>query len=155
MGSSITPEQCASIPVEVNQSRGGLQLTFDLAENRVAQCSPSWSTAGWLLRFVALPAGQTLRLEAGDQYLKVILGCEQERQQYCFTHDQKVRSTRIQGDAGHGPSITAGSEGLLGLLLTKTAIAPENISAMQDVEFSGPASEELIWRSFKDRFGAF
>jgi len=155
MGSSITPEQCASIPVEVNQTRGGLKLTFDLAENRVAQSSSVWTTAGWLLRFVALPAGQTLSLDAGEQYLKVILGCEQERQQYCFTHDQKVRSTRIQCDAGHAPSITAGSAGLLGLLLTKTATAPANISAMRDVEFAGPSSEELNWRSFKERFGAF
>ena len=143
-------EIASNVSMGTDNPRGGIDLYFDLAAQQTIQLSEAWTIAGWMIRFVFLPPLQTLELEGKNYYLKVIVGRLANLGRDCFAKDYAIRSTRIE-KAG----LLSGSQGLLCALLTETSDSPSNIHDMSECVFSGPMAEQLVWKSFKERFGVF
>jgi hypothetical protein len=143
-------ELSPNISMDADNPRGGVNLCFDLTAQETAQFSESWNVAGWKIRFVYLPPHQTLELEDGNHYLKVIVGKLANLGRDCFAEDFAVRTTRLKKTR-----VLSGPGGLLCALLTEAPDLPPNIHDMSECVFSGPMAEHLVWKSFKERFGAF
>ncbi len=136
--------------MNADNPRGGIDLCFDLSAQETIQLSEAWTIAGWKIRFVFLPPHQTLELESEKHYLKVIVGKLANLGRDCFSEDYTVRTTRLEKTR-----VLSGPGGLLCALLTETSDLPSNIHDMSECVFSGPMAQHLVWKSFKERFGAF
>ena len=143
-------EVVPNVSIDANNARGGINLGFDLTGQETIQLSKVWTITGWKIRFVFLPPHQTLELEDENHYIKVIFGDMANLGRGCFAVDYAVRTTRLE-KAG----VLAGSQGLLCALFTETPDLLPNIHNMTDCIFAGPMAEQLKWKSFKERFGAF
>ncbi len=143
-------EIAPNVSTAMDNPRGGIDLCFDLASEEVIQLSDAWTIAGWKLRFIFLPPHQTLELEGENHYLKVIVGKLANLGRGCFAENYAVRTTRLETTR-----VLSGATGLLCALLTETPDLPPNIHDMSECVFSGPMAQQLVWKSFKERFGAF
>jgi hypothetical protein len=143
-------EIAPNVSMDAVNPRGGIDLRFDLNDQETIQLSEAWTIAGWKIRFVFLPPHQTLELEGENHYLKVIVGKLANLGRDCFAEDYAVRTTRLEKTR-----VLSGPRGLLCALLTETPDLPPNIHDMSECVFSGPMAEQLVWKSFKERFGAF
>ena len=138
-----------NVPMNADSPRGGINLCFDLAAGEEIQISATWIIAGRELRFVFLPAHQTLELGPENHYLKVIVGRLANLGRECFAKDFMVRTTHLEKTR-----VLSGSEGLLFALVTETPNLPDNIHDMAECVFLGQMAEKLLWLSFRERFGA-
>ncbi|MEK9821049.1 MAG: hypothetical protein VW840_02685 [Gammaproteobacteria bacterium] len=139
-----------TIQPEVNPDRGGLSLRFDLQAGAGVQCSPAWTSAGRHMQFYRLLPGQSLRLPAGRNFIKVISGRLGAVNRSCLAPPFAIRSTEIEAE-----SIAASTEPCLLALMNLPFDRPPQVTMTTQVQFEGPLSEQLSWQSFDDKYGAF
>lgn len=137
----------SNIPLSTGNPRGGIDVRFDLMDDRPLQQSPTWTVAGRSLTLLRLSPRQSLLLPAGGNYIKVILGELSNLKRTCLAAPSTVRSTAVEA-----AEVVAGEEGALFALLNMAQDAPLQISSMSQLEFHGEHSECLIWQRFEDRF---
>ena len=139
-----------TIQPDVNSDRGGLNLRFDLQAGEGVQSSPVWMTAGRRMQFYRLLPGQSLRLPAGRNFIKVICGGLEPVTHTCLAPPFAIRSTAIDTE-----SIAAGTKPCLLALMNLPFSAPDRVVDLDEVQFEGALSEHLSWQSFDDKYGAF
>jgi len=111
--------------------------------------SPVWTLAGWRLQFVRLAPGGRLRPDhaAGEVFLKVVVGALEEPQRRAYPQLGSVVSTRFTGLAA-----TAGAEGAVVAVFTRTPAAPDAPANMAELVVHGPLADRLRWETFESRY---
>ena len=147
--SSLTPNAALS----ANTERGNLNIQFaDASTLTSALVSDAWDMGGRRIQFVQLGPNGTLGLDqdAGQVFVKVVTGslATPARTPFCEPHgllDTTVTET----------DVTAGPEGALLAIITQLNGAPESITSMDQLAFTGPMADALQWRTFHDHFKQF
>ncbi len=136
-----------------NTERGNLNLHFaDPATLTAPIVSEEWSFGGRKIGFAQLPPGGSLALDqnAGQIFVKVVTGALTSPNRQPFCAPRGVLDTRVTDG-----TIEAGADGALLAILTVTGDAPQTISSMDQLAFSGPQADALQWRTFEQQFGQF
>ena len=133
-----------------NKERGGLDLVFDLDSSEEPQISESWEFSGMKLYFVHMGSRTSFALSEGKTYLKVITGKLETPNLGCFAEPFEIRNTHIKEKI-----ISAGRQGALLAVLLESDEAPDNLTEMNQLNFLGPNSQALEWRSFEEKFGSY
>ena len=133
-----------------NKKRGGLDLVFDLDSGEEPQISESWEFSGMKLYFVHMGSRTSFALGEGKTYLKVITGKLETPKLGCFAEPFEIRNTQIKEK-----TISAGRQGALLAVLSESDEAPNNLTEMNQLNFVGPNSQALEWRSFEEKFGSY
>ncbi len=139
------------VATSVHQERGGLSIQFDTSAGGV-QTSDEWMFAGRALQFACLGSEEQLGLDQsrGRVFVKVITGALDDPARTAFCEPRGIQNTEVESEA-----ITAGPDGALITVLTETGGAPQPITAMDQLAFSGPKAEALQWRTFEEHFKQF
>ena len=134
----------------VNQKKGGLDLVFDLDGREECQISESWEFSGMKLNFVCLGSQASIVLAEAKTYIKVIAGKLETPSLGCFAEPFAIRNTHLKEKM-----ISAGEEGALIAVLLESDEAFDNLTEMKQLNFSGPNSQALKWRSFEEKFSPY
>ena len=134
-------------PLTIDNPRGGINVHFNLTGDIALQQSPAWIVAGRTLRFIHLAPDQSLSLPPGNHYTKVILGELANVNMSCLTAPFAVRSTRLDVR-----ELVSGGQDALFALMHLADDAPEKITDMSALTFSGPHSDRLVWQRFDEKF---
>ncbi len=134
----------------VNQKKGGLDLVFDLDGREECQISESWEFSGMKLNFVCLGSQASIVLAEAKTYIKVIAGKLETPSLGCFAEPFAIRNTHLREKM-----ISAGEEGALIAVLLESDEAFDNLTEMKQLNFSGPNSQALKWRSFEEKFSPY
>lgn len=114
--------------------------------------SPVWTMGGWRLQFVRLAGNASLAVDhgLGEVYVKVILDALAQPKRRAYPAVGAVVSTRLD-DA----TVTAGPEGALISIFTRTASASAELSSIDQLRVEGPLAEAFRWQTFEERYSQF
>ncbi len=127
-------------------------VTLKMGPGSASRISPTWTMAGWRLQFVRLISGDSLLLDqsAGAVFVKVIEGALASPHRRTYPAVGDVVTTRLAQ-----PVISAGSEGALLSVYTRTPAAPPAVQQMNQLVVNGPMAEAFAWQSFEQRYNAY
>jgi hypothetical protein len=157
MGNSSSAPQAAPAPIAPHAARAHFTGTAEhpgidvhLGEGQAPVVTDAWTMGGWVLRFARLDAGQTLPLgpAEGERWVKVVTGSLASPARGAYPPAGSVRTVRVDGD-----EVTAGPDGAVLALITKTAAVPDVVRSVDELAISGPLADALGWFSFSERLG--
>ncbi|MBC09251.1 MAG: hypothetical protein CMQ39_03655 [Gammaproteobacteria bacterium] len=146
----MNPKANVNVLSTFNKKRGGLDLIFDPDSGKDTQISESWEFSGMKLYFVLMGSGTSFTLSESKTYLKVITGKLETPALGCFAEPFEIRNTNVKEK-----KISAGPKGALFAVLLENDEALDNLTEMNQLNFLGPNSQALKWKSFEEKFGSY
>jgi hypothetical protein len=134
--------------VDPHRLRGGIEISVPAGRMAV---SPRWQLGGFQIQFVALPAGESLRVDRnnGRVFSKAIVGEVNAGGRRAFPSPGAVTSTELEA-----PEVRALEDALL-CIVREVEDAPDRLTDMHQLPMRGPLQELCRWQSFEEKFGAF
>lgn len=128
-------------------TRVGINLSMGPRAGTVI--SPRWTMAGWALQFVRLAPNATLALDhgPGEVLVKVVHGALSSPQRKAYPAVGAVVGTAVHDDV-----ISAGPDGALLSIFTRTPAAAQAITDVAQLEVEGPLADALTWETFESRY---
>jgi len=102
------------------------------------------------MQFIRLQRGEaaTIDQSPGTVHIKVITGHLERPDLTPLGPPGGVRTVVVDA-----PTVRAGAAGAVLAVMTETSAVPDNLHSMEQLAFSGPDADALVWESFFDRFG--